>query len=197
MNIATDQTFFIFDIESLGLYGPGFAFAAGIFDTAGNEAQAAIAHVSITPKMAQGVSKEDLDWVKRNVKLSPQSRKCPTLRELRSYLWACWEDAKREHPGLMMAMAFEAHGQCGNFLRLCAKNAPSKRKHDEPLTIASIMFAAGMDPMAEYGRLDNEKPAHNPLADIRQSARLLAEAIRKLNNPPASIPPILRIVLPS
>ena len=48
--------------------------------------------------------------------------------------------------------------------------------------IASFMQAADMDPMATYEREESEKPAHEPLADARQSARLLATALRSLAN---------------
>ena len=46
--------------------------------------------------------------------------------------------------------------------------------------IASIMLAAGMDPMASYPRTPSEMPPHNPLADARLSARLLSEALAKI-----------------
>ena len=41
------------------------------------------------------------------------------------------------------------------------------------------MLCAGMDPMATYDRLPAELPRHDPLADARQSARLLVEALRR------------------
>ncbi len=45
--------------------------------------------------------------------------------------------------------------------------------------IASVMLASGMDPMATYNRTPSEMPRHNPLADARQSARLLSEALSR------------------
>lgn len=36
--------------------------------------------------------------------------------------------------------------------------------------------------MATYEREESEKPAHEPLADARQSARLLATALSRLAN---------------
>lgn len=45
--------------------------------------------------------------------------------------------------------------------------------------VASVRLAAGLDPLASAPRLDGELPAHDPLRDARQSARLLIEALDK------------------
>ena len=45
------------------------------------------------------------------------------------------------------------------------------------IDVASVRLAAGFDPIGTEPRLRNEEPAHNPLADARQSARLLLEAL--------------------
>jgi hypothetical protein len=53
------------------------------------------------------------------------------------------------------------------------------------------MMAAGQDPMKNHERRGDELPKHNPLADARQSARLLLEAIevtkRERPNDPSSV----------
>mgnify|MGYP003529634433 CR=1 len=79
--------------------------------------------------------------------------------------------------------------ECGwpveaSFLSACIRD-DAFRNWDGPYPmreIASIMLAAGMDPMATYEREESEKPAHEPLADARQSARLLATAQHSLAN---------------
>ena len=48
--------------------------------------------------------------------------------------------------------------------------------------IASVMLSAGMDPMGTYERTPSEMPRHNPLADARQSARLLVEALARIKS---------------
>lgn len=53
----------------------------------------------------------------------------------------------------------------------------AKKRYPE---IASVMLSAGMDPMAKYERQASELPAHEPLANARQSARLLAEALNAI-----------------
>jgi hypothetical protein len=44
--------------------------------------------------------------------------------------------------------------------------------------VASVRLAAGLDPLGAYDRTAGELPVHNPLADARQSARLLLEALK-------------------
>jgi hypothetical protein len=44
------------------------------------------------------------------------------------------------------------------------------------------MLSAGMNPLATYDRTPSELPRHNPLADARQSARLLSEALARMGN---------------
>jgi hypothetical protein len=39
------------------------------------------------------------------------------------------------------------------------------------------MLLSGRDPLATYERLPNELPAHDPMADARQSARLWLECL--------------------
>jgi len=82
--------------------------------------------------------------------------------------------------------------ECGypvetNFLRLCDSFIPihgvNEFEGPYPLhDIASIMLAAGMDPMKTYERLPDESPKHDPLCDVKQSARLMYEAFDKIAN---------------
>jgi hypothetical protein len=69
----------------------------------------------------------------------------------------------------------EAH-----FLSECVADRPQEREWQGPyplLDVASVRLAAGLDPLATVDRLPSELPAHDPLADSRQSARLLVEAL--------------------
>jgi hypothetical protein len=45
------------------------------------------------------------------------------------------------------------------------------------IDVASVRFAAGLAPLETCERLPTELPAHDPLADARQSARLFFEAL--------------------
>jgi hypothetical protein len=107
-----------------------------------------------------------------------------TPRRVRDAFWNEWERAKKRWPGIVMAV------ECGwpveaRFLAQCVDDKPEARRWAGPYPlheIASVMLTAGMDPMETYARLPNELPKHDPLADARQSARLLFEALGKLQS---------------
>jgi hypothetical protein len=40
------------------------------------------------------------------------------------------------------------------------------------LDVATALAVRGLNPLGTYVRLEAEKPAHNPLCDARQSARI-------------------------
>lgn len=46
------------------------------------------------------------------------------------------------------------------------------------IDVASFLLSYGFDPTGDYGRYLNEKPRHNPLADARQSARVLTSLLQ-------------------
>lgn len=169
--------FFVFDVESIGIHGQAFAVAGGVYDRDGNALHEFSYHCSSV--LADGES-DDREWVAANVTVSDHSTGCISLIELRNNFWSEWLNAKQKWPEITMAV------ECGwpveaRFLNTCIDDDRGKRNWSGPYPmheIASIMLAAGMDPMASYERLPSELPAHEPLADARQSARLLATALR-------------------
>lgn len=176
MNLA--DPFFVFDVESIGLHGEGFAVGGGIYvsSTALKEFK-----FCCLPEEAIG-EQADLEWVMDNV---PDMQ--PThifAKQVRDAFWMEWEWARKRWPDIRMA------GECvwpveAGFLSKCIQDEIEIRKMDGPyplLDISSIMYAAGMDPMATYDRLSDEVPAHDPLNDARQSARLLYMALSKLHD---------------
>jgi len=170
---------FVFDVESVGLYGEGFAVAFTVQDSDGNEVESG--YIGCPIGSAEG-GEEDRKWVKANV--------CPHLpevthhspRAVRYWFWQKLQEWRNE-PGGCLFFAECGYPVESSFLAACVQDASiidpnAKWKAPYPLhDIASIMFAAGMDPMATYERGPNELPAHNPLADARLSARLLREAM--------------------
>jgi hypothetical protein len=172
-----EQVFFVFDVESIGLHGEGYAVAGGVYFADGTVDKSSEFIVACQPEQANGES-GDRQWVHDNVPVLEETN-CENPREVRERFWKFWETAKREYPGIVMA------GECvwpveAGFLSACIKDNPEQRRWNGPYPlheIASFMLAAGMDPMATYDRLDSELPKHHPLADARQSARLLCEAI--------------------
>ena len=170
------MTFFIFDVESAGLHGEGFAVAGGVYI---NGAAQSEFRFCCPPEEAEG-EEADRDWVKANVPVMEITHRDP--RGIREAFWAKWMEAKKQYPGIKMA------GECiwpveAGFVARCIYQDKEKRNWEGPYPfheIASFMQAAGMDPMATYERKASEKPAHEPLADARLSARLLTEALETI-----------------
>lgn len=182
MSTPTPPPFFIFDVESIGLHGQAFSVAGGIYDRNGFALHEFAYHCN--PDRADG-ELSDREWVAANVTISENSVACIYPRAMREGFWAEWIAAKTQHPEITMAV------ECGwpveaRFLNACIDDDKGARNWSGPYPmheIASIMLAAGMDPMATYDRLPSELPAHEPLADARQSARLLSIALARLECP--------------
>lgn len=169
--------FFIFDVESIGLHGEGFAVAGGIY--IGYSAVYEFAYAC--PESEAAGDDADRDWVKKNVPVLHITHRNP--EGVREAFFAEWEKAKVKYPGICMA------GECiwpveAGFVARCIYQDKEKRNWSGPYPlheIASIMAAAGMDPMITYARNASELPPHNPLADARLSARLLHDALLMLS----------------
>jgi len=186
--ITPATPFFVFDVESIGLHGEGFAVAGGIYISGAAQREF---FYWCSPEFAQGTL-TNLRWVRDNIPPLPGGREVNPYCVRHSF-WLEWEKAKQAYPGIHMA------AECGwpveaNFLSMCIRDAnpfgcqpdPWPREFQGPYPlheIATFMLAAGMDPMATYDRTPPELPKHNPLADARQSARLLHEALTRLNTP--------------
>jgi hypothetical protein len=92
--------------------------------------------------------------------------------------WTCWR-----LKGAVLA-ADCPYPVESKFLLECVADSHLRQRTDGSpyplLDVASVLVAAGKDPTAQYDRLPDEVPLHNPVADARQSARLLMEALRIL-----------------
>jgi len=170
--------FFVFDVESIGLHGEAFAVAGGVYSAADGAAQNEFAF-ACSPDIAVGEF-SDRKWVMENVPPILVTHRNPRL--VRAEFFQEWIAAKQRYPGIQMA------AEClwpveARFMCLCISDGAG-RNWDGPypfVEISSVMMAAGMDPMVTYERTPSEMPAHNPLGDARQSARLLATALRMVN----------------
>ena len=172
-----NQPFFIFDVESIGLHGEAFAVAGGIYIDGSPRSEFRFC----CPREYANGEASDREWIDSNV--PPMKITHQTPAAIREAFWGEWENAKSKHPEIVMA------GECiwpveAGFVAACVRQEMSSRKWSGPYPfheIASVMLSAGMDPMATYERNEFEIPSHEPLADARLSARLLAEAIRSLS----------------
>jgi hypothetical protein len=163
----------VFDVESIGLHGEGFAVGWVAVDEKGHVAERRYACSPIT---AQGGS-EGRIWVQQNVPNMVATHANP--REVRDAFWHDWLIWKRHGAVLLADCQWPVEAR---FLIACIDDAPDERGWSGPYPmheLASFMVAAGLDPMATYDRLPDE-PIHDPLGDARQSARLLRVALDKI-----------------
>lgn len=169
------RTFMVFDVESIGLHGEGFAVGWVVIDEYGEELEAS--HIGCPADAASG-SAVNRTWVNKNV---PQIRTAYSPLEVRELFWNAWLEWK--HKGALLA-AECAWPVEASFLSHCVAEDPTAREWQGPyplIDIASVRLAAGFDPLAKCDRFADELPEHNPLADARQSARLLIEALDKIS----------------
>lgn len=184
MKFADDQKFFVFDVESVGLHGQAFAVAGGIYDIRGNAMEGTEFAFHHSADKAGGgpdlpMVKEDREWVAENVVIRADSLDVGNSTNLRQAFWAQWKKAKALGALMFVECGWPVEGR---FLNRCIEEISGNIWNGPyPLhEIATLMLAADMDTMATYERTPEESPAHEPLADARLSARLLATAILRI-----------------
>lgn len=173
---TSDSAYFIFDVESVGLHGEGFAVAGGVYI----EGACQYGFQYCCPIDEAEGADSDREWVKSNVPVMEITHRTP--EGVREAFWGQWIKAKDQYPGICMA------GECiwpveAGFVARCIYQDKDVRNWSGPYPfheIASVMLAAGMDPMATYERTLSEMPPHNPWGDSVLSARLLFTALNKL-----------------
>jgi hypothetical protein len=171
----------VFDVESIGLHGEGWAVGYQIVDATG--VQFSRARYVCPPSEARG-GEEGRIWVAANC--PPMQPNCETPKDVRDGFWRDWVRWKNLGAVLVADCQWPVEAR---FLIACIDDAPDERGWSGPYPmheLASFMVAAGMDPMATYSR-DETEVQHDPLGDARQSARLLVEALERLDaaRPPA------------
>lgn len=168
----------VFDIESVGLHGEGFAVGWVVVDPAVTPLELESGLAWVRRENARGTD-AGREWVERNVRLDGEPTHA-TLFELRRFfwdrVWTPWRERK--------ATLWADHGWPveARFLAACADDALQVREWVGPYPlheIATVRVAAALDPSSS-DRRPNEVPVHNPTADARQSSRLLLEALAVL-----------------
>jgi hypothetical protein len=169
------ELFMVFDVESIGLHGGSFAYGYVVIDRAGHEV--ASGGAACKPERAYGFD-EDWDWVAANCPELPVTHGDP--QNVRGRFWRDWMDWKAKGAVLAADCPWPVEAR---FLIECINVDPVRRKWDGPyplIDVASVRLAAGLDPLGTDERRPDELPIHDPLADARQSARLLIEALNAL-----------------
>lgn len=199
--------FMVFDCESIGIHGEAFAVAYTLIKRADADKHAGRMVEErgwwCERRLAEGVYDPHVE-VKRaldsDVRWLEEHRVEEQLREwdggghmeqvdspytVRQAFWEAWCSVQERYPQTLLA------AECpwpveANFLTACVRNRYPERQWTGPhplIDIDSVLLAAGWNPRGVYRRLEGEfpeVPAHHPLADARQSARLLLWALRDI-----------------
>lgn len=171
------ELFMVLDVESIGLHGEGFAVGYVVINRRGDVLEERT--YACDPDEAHGLPK-DRRWVDANVpKLGHPDASNPlgAPAAVRAEFWYRWLHWKAQGAALVADCCWPVEAR---FLAACVDDCRPSRDWDGPYPLhdlASVLLALGRDPLATIDRLPNELPAHHPLHDARQSARLLIEAL--------------------
>jgi hypothetical protein len=174
--------YMVFDVESVGLHGEGFAVGWVVVKKSGRIMGRGL--FACHPDDADGPD-DGREWVAANVPadiLPDRGAYGPMY--VRDEFWAAWEHWKSQGAVLVADCSWPVEAR---FLARCVDQSPKDRTWGGPYPLhelASFRLAAGLDPLGTNDRLPDELPAHNPLADARQSARLLIEALDAIEGRP-------------
>jgi len=162
--------FVVFDVESVGLHGEAYAVGAvvrgpnGILDT----------FYEACPSHDAVGTDADREWIEKNVDPHLPAPTCFTAFEVRRKFWNWWGLWKRNGAKLAADVPWPVEGR---FLNECVRNFGGEDGPYPLIDVASMRLAAGLNPLETLAREPDEMPAHNPLNDARQSARLLFEVL--------------------
>ena len=169
----------VFDVESIGLHGEAFAVGYVVVNDEGERLDEG--RFACDPYRARGTAHSH-SWVTQNVSLTSRDVNCHSPGVVRQEFWATYQRWKAKPEGLTLwadcAWPVEAR-----FLIACIEDGHTEWEWHGPYPlheIATLALAAGYDPTATVERLPEELPAHNPLNDARQSARLLLQYLGEL-----------------
>ena len=176
----TEPLYFIFDVESVGLHGQGFAYGFLVVNRKGAILEEDLKWCS--PDFAKG-DDDDRAWIQDHV--------VPALKEdhasmvigpetLLRIFWSKWRFWANKGAVMVADCQWPVEAR---FLACCIDENLPASKWDGPYPIhdvATLMLATGKDPLAHYDRRPHELPEHNPLCDARQSTRLWLECLNIL-----------------
>lgn len=166
----------VFDVESVGLHGQGFAVGYVVVNGFGVEITHAL--IACSPMAANG-DDDDRNWVAENVPVFEPTIKCKEPFEVRQAFWNQWLCWKDRGTVLVADCCWPVEAR---FLIECVDNDRAHRMWQGPYPlhdIASVLLAHGKNPTEKFTRLPSELPEHNPLNDARQSARILIESLNE------------------
>lgn len=176
------MNYMMFDGESFNLHGATFAIGYVVIDEDGNELENGIARLS-DKTIELHISNLPDDWVAKNVVpvIKDVELKFDFTYELEDWFWHKWIEWKGKDTKLVSDVAWPVET---NLLSRVVTLDIKNREWEGPyplLDLASYLDALGIDPITTFERKDSELPAHNPLNDARQSARIFLAAKWKMD----------------
>lgn len=180
----------VMDVESIGLWGDGFAVGWVVLDLDNPEFKLKMLQIeSCDPAYARG-GNEGREWVSLNVPYNKPGFHFThsSTRSIRATFWDAWQEWNGKGATLWADCGVPVEA---NFLRECILDGNGLRDWGGPYPlheVDSFLLAAGVKreehPRAygvnKYGYA--EMPEHNPVQDSIYSARLLHTAYWKLKN---------------
>jgi len=167
----------VFDVESIGLHGEGFAVAWVVVNRKGARLDEGC--LACDPAQCAG-SDSSRQWVAENV--PPLQVTSPTKQHLRNTFWHQWRKWADQGAVLVADCAWPVEA---NFLTACVKLNHIEREWQGPYPLhdlaSLLLLANGIDASKAADRLPDELPAHHPLMDARQSARQLVECLNAIS----------------
>lgn len=174
------KTFLVFDVESIGLHGEGFSVGYVVIQSNGETLQEG--YFSCPRSEAFG-DLDDREWVRKNIpRIASADFASENPKVMRSEFWKIWIEWKQKGALLAADCNWPVEAR---FLSQCVDDSKEERKWNGPypfIDIGSVILGAGGDPLETFERLPREIPAHDPLNDARQSARILVNVLNKLQN---------------
>lgn len=182
--------FLVFDVESIGLYGEGFAVGWVVIDSDGEEHESGL-YACDQNKADEKYQENAREWVNQNVPPLEFTHERPhtVRRDFLVNVLCRWLPNglphNKLHPKVESVWTDWGYPVETNFLAKIRTTVYwSKFKPEDCLPaplheIATLCLAADINP-DDFPRLPDELPQHNPLNDARHSARLLVNAMAKL-----------------
>ena len=173
--------YFVLDVESIGLYGDGYAAGIVVIDRGGIVQEDKRLLWGLDWEHERSTHPEEYAWYCQNVAPHQLPVTHQFLISMRHAFWNFWVSWRARGAVLVADCPFPVET---NFLSACVKEARANNIPDSPyplLDVGTLLLACGLSPLGTYPRRPDELPKHDPLADARQSARLLIECLDYLN----------------
>lgn len=183
------------DVETVGLHGQPFAWAATIWDTQKLAVKVEVELLVTCPLEAAQGHPDDREWVMGNVlpaleqlppalavegsaTVSATVRKVSSVEDLLNafvIFWNAWS-VKKGGAWLLVDHGYpvEAEFLFESFMESFQRKTEFKIPYPV-IDYASMRAGHGLDPVETLPRTGFELPVHNPLADARQTLRLALE----------------------